>query len=103
MIDIAILYKKDYTAFTLASLLDKSEEFKVHLYFKYGEWDENLVNWGLSNFRQMQCYQLPGVTNNIAKMVLHMRRWYHGENPKSPIPSKRLMVISGNNIFNRWN
>ena len=69
MIDIAILYKKDYTAFTLASLLDKSEEFRVHLYFKYEEWDDVLVKWALENFRQIKCYQLPGVTNNIAKMI----------------------------------
>jgi hypothetical protein len=98
MIDIAILYKKDYTAFTLASLLDKSEEFRVHLYFKWGEWDDVLVDWAVENFRNIQCYQLPGISNNISKMILHMRRWYM-DKPESQRPSKRLMVITGNNIF----
>ena len=98
MIDIAILYKKDYTAFTLASLLDKSEEYKVHLYFKYGEWDDVLVKWALSNFRVIQCYQLPGSSNNLAKMILHMRRWYM--NKPDLMPGKRLLVITGNRIFN---
>ena len=50
MIEIITQYKEDWTMFTLASLLDQSEQFRLHVYVDEKNWKSVEVRWMLNNF-----------------------------------------------------
>ena len=59
MIDIAIQTNELTTMFTLSSLLDKGENFRLHLFTRPQSWDkmQPVHKWALANFREVHIYQ----------------------------------------------
>tara|TARA_Y100000590_G_scaffold238717_1_gene268540 strand:- start:33 stop:1070 length:1038 start_codon:yes stop_codon:yes gene_type:complete len=61
MIDIALHTNEMTTMFTLSSLLDKGENFRLHLFTRPRSWDtmQPVHKWALQNFREVHIYQTP--------------------------------------------
>ena len=86
MIDIALLTEEMSTMFTLSSLVDKGENFRLHLFTRPRNWDkmEPVHKWALANFREVHVYQTPweikgslephrGHAQIMARLVLQMK------------------------------
>ena len=54
MIEIITQYKQDWTMFTLASLLDQNEDFRLHLYVDEKHWKSAEVRWIIRNFDRVK-------------------------------------------------
>lgn len=98
MIEIVHQYKKDWSMFTLASLLDKSKDYRIHLYVPEHLWDDAPIEWAIAHFDEIKIYQSWWNTEDTAKMICHLKNWW-----KDKIPSlnKRILVAGGNRIFLR--
>ena len=70
MIEILHEYKKDWSMFTLASLLDKSRDFRLHLYVHEDDWADAPIDWVIANFDEVKIYQSWWRTENTAKIEL---------------------------------
>ena len=101
MIDIAILTQRDITAFTLASLLDKAENFRLHLFTMPKMWDEMspLHTFALQNFRDVYVYQTPfnsygnqsrQSSHHLARIVLQLKEYWKDK----PNTMKRVLVCT---------
>ena len=98
MIEILHEYKKDWSMFTLASLLDKSRDFRLHLYVHEDDWADAPIDWVIANFDEVKIYQSWWRTENSAKMLCHYKNWWKDKIPGS---NKRILVANGNKIFLR--
>ena len=58
MIEILHEYKKDWSMFTLASLLDKSRDFRLHLYVHEDDWADAPIDWVIANFDEVKILQI---------------------------------------------
>tara|TARA_B100001778_G_C18598638_1_gene636049 strand:+ start:1032 stop:1976 length:945 start_codon:yes stop_codon:yes gene_type:complete len=94
MIELATKYKKDWTMFTLASLKDQ-KGFRLHLFINKEDWNVQEVDWILANFTNVKIYESWWNSNNISRMVFHLKHYY-----KDIGMAKRLVVWDGNRIFN---
>ena len=91
MIDIAIVTNELTTMFTLSSLLDKGENFRLHLFTRPQSWDkmQPVHKWALANFREVHIYQSAwnikgtirrdgsGHAQLQARMILQMKQHWH--------------------------
>jgi len=91
MIDIAIQTNELTTMFTLSSLLDKGENFRLHLFTRPQSWDkmQPVHKWALANFREVHIYQSAwnikgtirrdgrGHAQLQARMILQMKQHWH--------------------------
>ena len=106
MIDIALHTMETSTVFTLSSLLDKSENFRLHLITRPGIWDtmQPVHQWAMNNFREVHIYQAPwtikgtaqpGVSNNAAqiqaRMILLLKEYWKDKDLNSG-PIERMIV-----------
>ena len=82
--------------FTLASLLDKSRDFRLHLYVHEDDWADAPIDWVIANFDEVKIYQSWWRTENTAKMLCHYKNWWKDKIPSS---NKRILVANGNKIF----
>lgn len=98
MIELVIEYKKTWSMFTLASLLDKNEEFRLHLYVREADWKDAPIDWIIDNFPNVKIYQAFWTTNFIPRAICHLREFW-----KNKGLNKRILVASGNRIFTRNN
>ena len=57
MIEIVHTYIKHFSLFTLASLIEKDEDFRLHLFIHEDDWDKNVVSWALANIENVKVYQ----------------------------------------------
>ena len=60
MIEILHEYKKDWSMFTLASLLDKSRDFRLHLYVHEDDWADAPIDWVIANFDEVKFIKVGG-------------------------------------------
>ena len=58
MIEIVLQYKRDWSMFTLASLLDKSKDYRIHLYVHEDDWDDAPIAWAIEHFDEIKIYQI---------------------------------------------
>ena len=111
MIDIAIQTNELTTMFTLSSLLDKGENFRLHLFTRPQSWDKltPVHKWALANFREVHIYQsawnVKGTVNRHgghaqlqARMILQMKQHWHD---KSHDMEKVLCLDHTPRIFNQ--
>ena len=97
MVEIITQYKKDWTMFTLASLLDKQDEdWRLHVYVDEANWKDREVRWMLDNFKQVRIYESFWNTEDTAKQMCHLKNWW---SDKTPGLGKRLVFANGNRIF----
>ena len=97
MIEIITQYKQDWTMFTLASLPDQNEDFRLHLYVDEKHWKSAEVRWIIRNFDRVKIYQSWWNENHTAKQMCHLKNYWCD---KTPSLSKRLIFANGNRIFN---
>ena len=94
MVEIITQYKKDWTMFTLASLLDKQDEdWRLHVYVDEANWKDREVRWMLDNFKQVRIYESFWNTEDTAKQMCHLKNWW---SDKTPGLGKRLVFANGN-------
>jgi len=98
MVEIIHQYKKDWTMFFLASLLDKQDEdWRLHVYIDEVHWKDREVRWMLDNFKRIQIYESHWALDDTAKQMCHLKNWW---SDKTPGLGKRLIFANGNRIFN---
>tara|TARA_B100000927_G_scaffold135123_1_gene109025 strand:- start:3698 stop:4633 length:936 start_codon:yes stop_codon:yes gene_type:complete len=98
MVEIIHQYKKDWTMFFLASLLDKQDEdWRLHVYIDEVHWKDREVRWMLDNFKRIQIYESHWALDDTAKQLCHLKNWW---SDKTPGLGKRLIFANGNRIFN---
>ena len=81
MIDIIILTEEFNTEMTLSSLVNNSENFRIHLFNRRGILAENMeptINWAMKNFREVYSYQTPFAfrgtgSNRMARVLLQFK------------------------------
>ena len=98
MIEIVLQYKRDWSMFTLASLLDKSKDYRIHLYVHEDDWDDAPIAWAIEHFDEIKIYQSWWNTEHTAKMLCHLKDHWKD---KVPSLNKRILVAGGNRIFLR--
>ena len=62
MIDIILLTEEINTEFTLSSLVNNSENYRLHLFNRRGPLIDNMqptIDWAMKNFREVYSYQTP--------------------------------------------
>ena len=98
MVEIITQYRKDWTMFTLASLLDKQhEDWRLHIYVDEVHWKDREVRWMLDNFKNIRIYESHWAMDDTAKQMCHLKNWW---SDKTPGLGKRLIFANGNRIFN---
>jgi len=107
MIDIALHTMETTTVFTLASLLDKGENFRLHLITRPPIWEamQPVHQWAMNNFREVHIYQapwsikgtlVPGPGHNNAaqlqaRMILLLKEYWKDKNLSSG-PIERMII-----------
>tara|TARA_Y100000592_G_C5460156_1_gene313563 strand:+ start:381 stop:1379 length:999 start_codon:yes stop_codon:yes gene_type:complete len=108
MIDIIILTEEINTPYTLASLLDSDENFRLHLFNRRGKLIDNMeptISWAMKNFREVYSYQTPFMwrgegSNRLARTILQFKEHWKDKQPKG-FPIERVIVHTrGARIFN---
>ena len=84
MIELVHNYKKVWSMYTLASLLNKTassgkDDIRLHLYVHEDDWDEAPREWILDNFPNVKIYQSFWRTDNLAKTICHLKSYYTGK------------------------
>ena len=111
MIDIALHTMETTTVFTLSSLLDKGENFRLHLITRPTVWEtmQPVHQWAMNNFREVHIYQAPwsikgslassrigsGPNNNAAqiqaRMILLLKEYWKDKTINSG-PIERMII-----------
>lgn len=108
MIDIIILTEEFNTEITLSSLVNKSENFRIHLFNRRGMLAEKMqptVKWAMENFREVYSYETPFAlrgtnSNRMARVLLQFKEHWKDKQPKG-FPIERVIVHTrGPRIFN---
>jgi len=108
MIDIIILTEEINTEYTLSSLLNSSENFRLHLFNRRGLLNENMqptIQWALANFREVYVYQTPWTfkgpgSQRMARVLLQFKEHWKDKAPKG-FPIERVLVTTkGARVFN---
>ena len=108
MIDIIILTEEINTEYTLASLLDSDENFRLHLFNRRGALIDNMqptIKWAMKNFREVYSYQCPFThkgdgSNRLARTIMQFREHWKDKQPKG-FPIERVIVHTlGARLFN---
>ena len=97
-LELVVIYEQVYGMFTLASLLDKKENFRLHLFIRPSVWDKRVVEFALANFTKVNIYQMPqmGREHMEARATLQLKEHWKD---KSPGLGKRVVISSGNRLF----
>ncbi len=97
-LELVVIYEQVFGMFTLASLLDKKENFRLHLFIRPSVWDKRVVEFALENFNKVNIYQMPqmGRDHMQARAVLQLKEHWKD---KSPGLGKRVVISSGNRLF----
>ena len=95
MIELVTKYKKDWSMFTLASLLDKGG-FRLHLFIHKNDWNVQEVDWILNNFENVKIYEAWWREEDISRMTFFLKQYWKDKGGLA----KRMIVWDGNRIFN---
>lgn len=79
MIEILLRYHPKYSMFTFASLLDKTEKFRLHVFMNDNDYDQDVADWLIQSFDNVQVYQAPYDTHVAAKQILQFKRHWMGK------------------------
>ena len=96
MIELVTKYKKDWSMFTLASLLDK-DGFRLHLFIHKNDWNVQEVDWIVNNFQNVKVYEAWWREEDISRMTFFLKEYWKDKGGLA----KRMIVWDGNRIFNR--
>ena len=107
MIDIILFVEKINIEYTLASLVNKTGNYRVHLFFRPDLLDEyeqdGRLKWILSQFREVYIYQTPWnqrkTPHRMARVLLQFKEHWKDKQPKG-LPIERVLVsVAGNRLF----
>lgn len=96
MIELVTKYKKDWSMFTLASLLDKSN-FRLHLFVHKEDWNRQEIDWIMANFQNVKIYEAFWREENIARMTFYLKQHWKTRGGLA----KRMIVWDGPRVFNQ--
>lgn len=94
MIEIVHTWKPDWSYFTIASLIDKDEDFRLHLYVHEDDYADLPVNWIFENIPNVRIYESYWKKDFAARAIQHLRLYW-----KDKGLHKRIMYAGGNRIF----
>lgn len=109
MIDIIILLHEPFSMFTIASLFDKKDKYRLHIFTRpmIWEWAEPVHKWALANIPRCYIYQTPwnypqgyGPRDTEARLLLQFRQ--HWKNKDLDI-ERVLICTSGSTVFVQGN
>lgn len=108
MIDIIILTEEINTEFTLSSLVNNSENYRLHLFNRRGPLIDNVqptIDWAMKNFREVYSYQTPYTfrgdgSNRMARTLLQFKEHWKDKAPKGAPIERVLVHTKGARIFN---
>ena len=106
MIDIIILAEQYGLDYTLASLLKKSDNYRVHIFVrpKIRDEIEAELQWALKSFRELYIYQTPFYSkgegsHRLSRVVNQFKEHWKDKQPKG-FPIERVIVtVAGCRIF----
>lgn len=100
MIEIVHTYIKDFSLFTLASLIEKDEDFRLHLFIHEDDWDKSVVEWVISNIENVKVYQSFWKGEEQARAMRYLKEYWKDKGGLN----KRVMYAGGARIFlrNNW-
>jgi hypothetical protein len=100
MIEIVHTYIKHFSLFTLASLIEKDEDFRLHLFIHEDDWDKNVVSWALANIENVKVYQSFWKGEEQARAMRYLKEYWKNKGGLN----KRVMYAGGARIFlkNGW-
>lgn len=106
MIDIIILAEQYGLDYTLASLLKKSDNYRVHIFVRPPLRDEiePELQWALKNFRELYIYQTPfnrkgEDSHRLSRVINQFKEHWKDKQPKG-LPIERVIVtVAGCRIF----
>ena len=96
MIELVTKYKKDWSMFTLASLIDK-DGFRLHLFIHKEDWNTREVDWILENFQNVKVYEAWWREEDVSRMTFFLKDYWKDKGGLA----KRIIVWDGCRIFNR--
>ena len=76
MIEIVHTYIKDFSLFTLASLIEKDEDFRLHLFIHEDDWDKSVVEWVISNIENVKVYQSFWKGEEQARAMRYLKEYW---------------------------
>lgn len=103
MIDIIIATQNPMTMFTIASLMNKKDKFRLHIFTTpvQWEWAEPLHAWALKNIPRCYIYQTPwnlihGARRDAeSRLLLQFRQHWKDKN----LDIERVLLCTGNPVF----
>ena len=97
MIDIILLAEQYSTEYTLASLMKKSDNYRVHLFVRpklYNQYKSE-IQWALENIRELYVYQTPFDNktdpNKMAMVLNQFKEHWKDKQPKG-FPIERVIA-----------
>ena len=108
MIDIVILTEEFNTEMTLSSLVNNSENFRIHLFNRRGLLAETMkptVDWAMRNFREVYSYETPFAlrgtnSHRMARVMLQFKEHWKDKQPKGFPIERVLFHTAGPRLFN---
>lgn len=94
MIEIVHTWNPTWSYFTIASLIDKDEEFRLHLYVHEDDYADLPFNWIFENIANVRVYESYWKKDYAARAIQHLRLHW-----KDKGLHKRILYAGGNRIF----
>lgn len=94
MIEIVHTWNPKWSYFTIASLIDKDEEFRLHLYVHEDYYDDLPKQWIFDNIPNVTIYESYWKKDYAARAIQHLRLYW-----KDRGLHKRILYAGGNRIF----
>ena len=94
MIEIVHTWKPTWSYFTLASLIDKDEDYRLHLYVHEEDYNDLPLTWIFENIPNVRVYESYWKKDFAARAIQHLRIFW-----KDKGLHKRIMYAGGNRIF----
>lgn len=94
MIEIVHTWNPTWSYFTIASLIDKDESYRLHLYVHEDYYDDLPVDWLFDNIPNIKIYESYWKKDYAARAIQHLRLHW-----KDKGLHKRILYAGGNRIF----
>lgn len=94
MIEIVHTWKPEWSYFTIASLIDKDEDYRLHLYVEEEYYKDLPINWIFDNIPNVRIYEAYWKKDYAARAIQHLRLHW-----KDKGLHKRILYAGGNRIF----
>jgi hypothetical protein len=94
MIELVHTWKPEWSYFTIASLIDKDEEYRLHLYVEEEHYADLPINWIFDNIPNVRIYEAYWKKDYASRAIQHLRLHW-----KDKGLHKRILYAGGNRIF----